>query len=538
MAETTGYGVPPAPDGPGRPTEDRSGRQRGNLADLVREAAARVPDRLALVDGERRVPWSALDADVDAFAAGVGRRGVQTGARVLLVCENTVEFVVAYFGCLRAGAVAVPVNTTYTPEEIRRVAQDADASAVVVQGGALESVRAACADDEDVRVVVAGTEPTDGEVAFDDVLAEGRAATSGRVSPDSGGEDLAVMIYTAGTTGRPKGAMLSHRALLANLDQCLALDPPPVSPDDVVLVALPLFHIYGLNGALGMVARTGATAVLVERFEPAETLALVRTAGVTNVPAAPPMYVAWASRPDLADALSGVRRLICGAAPLPATVRDRVRDAVGQPVYEGYGLTETSPVVSTTLASSRVKPGSVGRSVPGVEVRLVDEDGEDVEPGDPGEVWVRGASLFSGYWPDGSGGPATEGWYATGDLAYADEDGDLFLVGRHKELVLVSGFNVYPREVEDVLTGHPDVAEAAVVPVPHERTGEAVKAYVVPRTGARVTEDGLRDHYGPRLARFKWPTVVEVVDALPHSLSGKVVKRLLRPAQPDAGGGA
>jgi long-chain acyl-CoA synthetase len=279
----------------------------------------------------------------------------------------------------------------------------------------------------------------------------------------------------------------------------------------VVLLVLPLFHIYGLNTGLGMVA----------------TAALVRDEGVTNVPGAPPMYVGWTAADQL-EALRGVRLLASGASPLPPAVQEQVRTATGRTVHEGYGLTETAPVVSSTLASPEVKPGSIGRPVPGVEVRLVDEDGAAAVDGDPGEVLVRGANLFSGYWPDGAEGPGADGWWATGDVAYADDDGDLFLVDRRKELVLVSGFNVYPREVEDALAEHPDVAEVAVIAVPHPYTGEAVKAFVVAREGSGLTAEDVTSHAATRLARFKRPTIVTLVPVLPHSATGKVAKGRLR----------
>jgi long-chain acyl-CoA synthetase len=223
--------------------------------------------------------------------------------------------------------------------------------------------------------------------------------------------------------------------------------------------------------------------------------------------------------------------MFSGAASLPAEVLAQVVAATGRPVYEGYGLTEAAPGVSSTFVSGAAKPGSVGRPFPGVELRLVDEDGGEADPGDPGEIWIRGPNLFSGYWPDGADGPDDQGWYATGDVAYADDDGDLFLVDRRKELVIVSGFNVYPREVEQALLTDPEVAEAAVVGVPDPRTGEAVKAYVVLAPGVSTgaaTVERLQEQARSRLARFKRPSQVEVVDALPHSVTGKVAKRRLR----------
>jgi long-chain acyl-CoA synthetase len=227
-----------------------------------------------------------------------------------------------------------------------------------------------------------------------------------------------------------------------------------------------------------------------------------------------------------------VRVLASGSAPLPPAVLEQVRIGSGREVHEGYGLTETAPVVTSTLASTTVKPGSIGRAVPGVEIRLVDEEGAVVADGDPGEIHVRGANVFSGYWPDRSGGPDGDGWWPTGDIAVADADGDLFLVDRRRELVLVSGFNVYPREVEDALAEHPDVQEVAVIAVPDEQTGEAVKAYVVARDGSGLTAADVTAHAATRLARFKRPTVVELVAELPHSATGKVAKGRLR-----AGGG-
>jgi long-chain acyl-CoA synthetase len=277
-----------------------------------------------------------------------------------------------------------------------------------------------------------------------------------------------------------------------------------------------------------MVAKTGATGVLAERFDPVDTLAEVRRRHVTNVVGAPPMYVAWSMIPDLSEAFAGVRLLVSGAAPLPAAALGSILDRTGQHVFEGYGLTETAPVLTTTLMSEVAKPGSIGKPVPGVELKIVDESGDEVDEEDPGEIVVRGPNVFSGYWPDGTDGPGKDGWFATGDVAYADRDGDLFLVDRRKELILVSGFNVYPREVEDVLLRHPDVAEAAVIGIPHPYTGEAVKALVVVRPGAQLSADDVVAHCALSLARFKCPSTVEFVDELPHSATGKVSKGRLR----------
>jgi long-chain acyl-CoA synthetase len=280
-----------------------------------------------------------------------------------------------------------------------------------------------------------------------------------------------------------------------------------------------------------MVAKAGSTGVIVRRFDPVETLGIVRDEQISCIVGAPPMYLAWSMLPDLGASFASVRLALSGAAPLPPQVLAAVLDASGKQIFEGYGLTETAPVVSTTLCSSVPKPGSVGQPVPGVSIRIQAETDDDADEIDPGELLVKGDNLFSGYWPDGAGGPGEDGWFGTGDVAYADRDGDLFLVDRTRELILVSGFNVYPREVEDVLIDHPAVAEAAVIGAPHPYTGETVKALVVLRDGAAPDADRLIDHAAARLARFKCPTVIEFVDALPHSLAGKVAKGRLREAE-------
>ena len=497
----------------------------GNLADLVRTAAERRPDGVAFVHRGSRTSWAEVDAAVDAAAAGLLALGLAPGDRVGVQLGNTLDFPVAYFGVLRAGLVAVPLNPGYTADELAHVLGDSTARALVTARGTAETALAVAAQLPPLEhVLVTGGDAPAGSVGWDDVLARGSAPVASAGSD----EDLAVVIYTSGTSGRPKGAMLPHRALLANLEQGRRIDPPVITSDDVVLLVLPLFHIYGLNAALGAVAREAATGVLVERFDPVETLAEIRKEGITSVVGAPPMYVAWSMLPDVGDAFSTVRVALSGAAPLPGAVLHRVLDITGHHVFEGYGLTETAPVLTSTLMSEVAKPFSIGRAIPGVELKLVDESGAPVEDGDPGEIVVRGPNVFLGYWPDATEGPDEDGWFATGDVAYLDHDGDLFLVDRRKELVLVSGFNVYPREVEDVLDAHPDVAESAVIGIPHPYTGESVKALVVLREGARTSADDLIAHCAKSLARFKCPTSVEFVSELPRGATGKVAKGRLR----------
>jgi len=491
-----------------------------NLAELVRAAAAANPAKAALVDAEITVTWSEFDGLIDQAVGGLRAAGHAPGDRIGLLLPNSVEFAVAYFAVLRAGLVAVPFNTAYTASELSYQLADASVALVVTDTEHTDVLP----DLGAAALVVVGA-PSG---SWEQLLASGEPATADQDAAAAGGEDLALLLYTSGTSGRPRGAMLSHRALLANLEQLVQIDPPVVAADDRVLLVLPLFHVYGLNSGLGMVVKTGSTGVLARRFDPVETLALVRDQQVSCIVGAPPMYVAWSMLPDLGDSLASVRLALSGAAPLPTAVLSSVLESSGHHIFEGYGLTETAPVLTTTLCSPVAKPGSVGRPVPGVSVKILRDAEAEVDEDDPGELVVRGDNLFSGYWPDGEGGPDEEGWFHTGDIAYADADGDLFLVDRTKELILVSGFNVYPREVEDVLRDHYAVEEVAVIGMPHPYTGETVKALVVLRPGAIPSADALIDHAAARLARFKCPTVIEFVDELPHSLTGKVAKGQLR----------
>jgi long-chain acyl-CoA synthetase len=507
-----------------------------NVADLVRRAAAARPTHAALCWHDRVVTWAELDRQVDEVAAGLVALELTPDdhpARVAIALPNVPDFAVALFATLRAGLVAVPVNPGYTERELAHVLGDSGAQVLF----GTTSVLSAAAGHAPTHTYPLGKAPRGPQPPVE----------------TSGDADLAVLLYTSGTAGAPKGAMLTHRALLANHEQLDRLKPPPVNRDDVVLLALPLFHAYGLNSGLGAVAYHGATGVLVERFDPAETLEVLSRHGVTVVSGVPTMYVAWSLMADqLAEGFKRVRLAVSGAAPLDAATARRFSDAAGQPVHEGYGLTETAPVLTSTLASGSRKPGSIGAPIPGVEIKLVHADGGEVavdgpiaeeefddaelsgSPGtDPGEVVVRGANLFTGYWPDGRDGPGEGGWWATGDVAYADGDGDLFLVDRLGELILVSGFNVYPHEVEQVLASHPGIAEAAVLGVPHPYTGQTVKAFVVRSSeGADLTTDELIGYAERNLARFKCPSVIEFVAELPHSATGKVRKAALREASP------
>jgi long-chain acyl-CoA synthetase len=508
-----------------------------SIGDLVRRAASERPDELAVVDSAVRWNWRELEATVSGLAAGLASYGLESGDRIAIQAPTSADFLAVYLAALQAGLVVVPVNPGYTVVELSHILSDSGArllvTASVAAVGAAAQLRAEHPALE--RIVVAARSGNDELPTVNQLLSAGEGRPA--VHRDRSGEDLAVLLYTSGTSGLPKGAMLPVRALLANLSQFAALDPAPVSAADRVLLPLPLFHIFGLNAGLGMALYFGAGVVLAARFDAEATLQTMVDEQVTVVLGAPAEFEAWAVQPAFTRGFANVRFALSGSAPLVAEVVGRYAE-IGTRLYEGYGLTEAAPVVTLNLVPSgdglpEPKAGSVGRPLPGVEVRLLDNDGALVEPGDLGLLQVRGANLFTGYWPDGHDGPDSEGWFATGDLAVADDDGDYYLIGRRGDLVLVNGFNVYPAEVEAVLAKLAGVREVAVMGLPDADGTEVVVAYVVAQPDVQLDPDELISRAAASLARFKLPRRIIEVDALPHTATGKVMKWRLRSGMAD-----
>ncbi|TCP53101.1 long-chain acyl-CoA synthetase [Tamaricihabitans halophyticus] len=503
------------------------GTTSGNIADLLADAAERVPRHLALVSGPLdgsgadpvELTWSDVELAVNAEATRLLVSGIRPGDRVLLALPTSAEFAISLYAAVRAGAIAVPVGPRTPVAELRRLIGDCGASVVIAS--------ASITDLGELEPGVALLPPPDPGARGEGIAAVG------------GGEDIAVLSYTAGPIGRPRGVRLSHRALLANVAQCAAVKPAPVTANDRVLLAVPIFHAYGLGPGLLQTTAAGASAVLLDRFDVETALRVCRDRRISTIIGVPAIYQAFSERTDaeLGEALATVRLMTSGAAPLPASVLTALRRSTGLAVYEGYGLTETGPVVTSTLVSGAPKAGSVGRALPGIRLRLNDIDGrpldEDDEDAGTGRVAVQGANLFSGYWPDGAHGPDADGWFQTGDVGYLDADGDLHLVDRAGDLIIVNGFNVYPHEVELVLSEVEGVAETAVVGVPDERTGERVKAVVVLADGAELDAERLRAHCAVWLPKYKVPQVIEFAEALPHSATGKLRRVALRGAGVD-----
>lgn len=522
-----------------------------HLADLVARAAAQRPDHEAVCDLSGSAPASLTWADLDAAATVEAERlraaGVRPGDRVTVALGDGAAFCVALFGALRADAAVVPIAPDSVPRELDAVLEQALPAAVVADPD--DRFAAAAAAAVGARLLAP---PSSGPPAERPAPATLRA--------DADPEAIAVVVFTSGTTGRPRGVCLSHRALLANRQQAAALRPAPVTPVDRVLLALPLFHVYGLAAGLLQACWAGATVVLPGRFDPGRTLTAIVEERVSVLAGVPSMFRGLLDRaqPDgpgsgddpLRQALGGVRLCTSGGAPLPSGWLADFRAATGLDLHEGYGLSECGPVVTTNDLGRPAKPGSVGKPLPGVELRLLDGEGRPLTATDPvpstddplddldyddgsdpaedtGRIAVRGPNLFSGYWPDLTGGPDEQGWFATADVGYLDADGDLHLVDRSSDLVIVNGFNVYPREVEQVISELDAVAEVAVVGVPDDRTGAAVRAIVVAVPGSGLTEDAVVGHCAARLARFKRPATVDFVERLPRTPTGKIARRAL-----------
>jgi len=499
------------------------------LAELVADVARRDGAKAALIFQDQPITYAALDDQIERAANALAALGVGHGNRVAIQLPNTPQFVVAYYAVLRLGAIVVPLNVLYKADEVAYILNDSEATVFIVFDGFYAdgaSVRQATTTKR-VVVVGQGAAP-EGTTAWSS-LVDGAAPRREPVVVRP--EDLAVICYTSGTTGRSKGAMLTHRNFISNCEQTAAMERLHLSDMDVMLLVLPLFHIYAMNVGLNATLRMGGTIVLIPRFEAAAVLEQIQRHRCTVLPAAPPIFVAWANTPTVADYdLSSLRIVNSGAAALPVYILKQFQDLTGVQIQEGYGLTETSPVTHSNAAGPVVKPGTIGKPIPGVESRVVDENDDDVPPGAEGEIVVRGENVTSGYWrmPEATAEALRGGWFHTGDIATIDEDGYYTIVDRKKDMINAGGFKVWPREVEEILYRHPAVRDAAIVAMPDPYAGERPVAYIALKEGASVTAEDLIAYCKEHLASFKAPARVEFREELPKLPTGKVLRRNLR----------
>ena len=490
-----------------------------NLASIVTESAARVPESPAVRLGEHELSYAELDDRSARLATLLRERGLEPGDRVGVMLPNVLDFPVAYYGVLRAGGVVVPMNVLLKRREIAFYLEDSGAKLLLYWHGFAEEARDGAAD--------AGAEAIEVEpAAFAATLAE-RDPTPGLA--DAADDDTAVILYTSGTTGKPKGAELTHLNLLRNAEVS-SRTTCGVEAGDIVFGGLPLFHSFGQTVSMHASLKVGACLTLVPKFDPGEALATIDRDGVTHFYGVPTMFGALLHHPGREQYdTSSLRTCITGGASMPVEVLRGFEDAFGAIVLEGYGLSETSPVSSSNHPDMERKPGSIGTPIEGVEMKVVDEDDNEVAQGEVGEIVIRGHNIMKGYWerPDATAEAMRGGWFHSGDMARVDEEGYFFIVDRKKDMIIRGGYNVYPREIEEVLLTHPDVSLAAVIGVPHESHGEEIKAVVIRNDGATVTEDELVAWGKEQMAGYKYPRVVEFVDALPMTATGKILKREL-----------
>ena len=511
-----------------------------NLSSVLEHSARLTPQRVAITFKSQNITYAELNASADRVAAGLHALGVRPGDHVALSCPNVPWYPIAYFGILKAGAVVVPLNVLLKPREIAYHLKDSHAKVYLAFEGTPElpmgeMAKAGAADGGCDKVIVLPLDPASPPAGVTTIASIMRDASSfNRPRREPG--DTAVILYTSGTTGYPKGAELTHMNMVNNAISCHDMFLPAFQGSDqqVTLITLPMFHSTAQTAQMNAGLYGGFRLVLMPRFDASAVLDAFVKEGVGLWVGVPTMYwallqLARASGANLRDACASLRVCASGGAPMPLEVLRGFEEAFSVRVLEGYGLSETAPVVAFNQLQRPSKPGTVGLPIFGVDIRCFDEHDNPVAVGERGEVVVRGPNVMKGYFnrPDATADAKRGGWFRTGDIGQFDQDGYLSIVDRKKDMILRGGFNVYPREVEEVLITHPAVALVAVIGVPDERLGEEVKAFVVRRPGATVSEDELIEWSREQMAAFKYPRQVVFRDALPMNATGKVLKREL-----------
>jgi long-chain acyl-CoA synthetase len=518
-----------------------------NLSSLLEGSASAYPDRTALVLGDTRLTYAQVNAAASQVANLLVSRGIEPGDKVALSCPNLPYFPIVYHGILKAGATVVPLNVLLKGREVAYHLDDSDAKAyfcfqgtpelpIGAEGHAGFTEAEVCEHFFVITVDPAAESPIAGTETLGQALKGQPPVFATR---DMDADDTAVILYTSGTTGQPKGAELMHRNMISNALASDALFAADADRPDTLLCVLPLFHSFGQTVIMNAGFAFGGTIVMLPRFEAGAALALMAKEGVTFFAGVPTMY--WGllgalegSGVDVHQLAERMRVAVAGGSALPVEVHKEFERRFGVTILEGYGLSETSPVASFSVWGEPPRVGSIGRPIPGVEMKLINpEPGvrEDLPEGEDvvGEIAIKGPNIMKGYYgrPDATAEAIVDGWFRSGDLARKDADGWYYIVDRSKDMIIRGGYNVYPREVEEVLMTHPDVSLAAVIGVPDESHGEEVKAVVIRHEGATVTEDELVAWAKEQMAGYKYPRIVQFVDALPMTATGKILKREL-----------
>ncbi len=497
-----------------------------NLAELLTASAGRDPDKVAVKLDENELTYAELDEASARVATFLRSKGLEPGDRVGVMLPNQLQFPVIYYGVLRAGGVVVPMNVLLKRREVAYFCEDSASRLLLAWHDLAEETEAGTAGCDTELI---GIEPG----SFAELL---DATDPDPETFDAEKSDTAVILYTSGTTGRPKGAELTHLNLSLNCEISAerVLD---LSRDDVVLGALPLFHSFGQTVSMNATLCTGACLTLLPRFDPTKALEIFERDRVNVFQGAPTMYGALLNHPDRESYTTHLVRCMSGGAAMPVEVMRAFEEAFGCKVLEGYGLSETSPVSCSNPPEGERKPGSVGIPIRGVEMAVLDDDGKELEPDAVGEIVIRGHNIMKGYWerPDATEEAMRGGWFHSGDLGRCDSDGYFYIVDRKKDMIIRGGYNVYPREVEEVLYEHPDVVEAAVIGVPDDSLGEEIGAAVVLREDAEADSEALSAYVKEQLAAYKYPRHVWFLDELPKGPTGTILKREIQVPTPRPG---
>ena len=497
-----------------------------SLGEMLRGSAAADPAKPAVVFNGETTSYGALDVMVDTLAAHLRKKGIGKGDKVALYMVNSPFFIAAYFAIARAGAVIVPINLLLNAEEITYILENSEAKGIIFYEAFAEMVKNVFpqAPGATVRVAVGSAGEVEAD-SFADIMA---SPVQDFTPAEIDREDLAAILYTSGTTGKAKGAMLSHRNLLANATAAsIALK---TGPDDRFLTVLPMFHSFAGTAGLVMPLICRATIIPVVRFMPDDVGRTIAQQQATVFLGVPSMYTIFTNLPEeRRPDLSSLKLAVSGGASMPVEVMKRFKERYGIPILEGDGPTECGPVTTVNPVGGVRKPGTIGPPIPSVEMRIVDDEGNDLPVNEIGEIVVRGPSVISGYWknPDATEESFFGDWFRTGDLGNVDEDGYFSIVDRKKDLIIVNGMNVYPRQVEEVIYRMPQVAEVAVVPEPERLHGEVPRAVIALKEGQELTQQEVMSFCRTHLGRFQVPRIVEFMDALPKNATGKILKREL-----------
>lgn len=510
-----------------------------NLGSLLANAARKYSGETAVIFHDRRMAYPELDEAARRFAAELTSRGLGRGEKVAIIVPNSPEFTIAYFGTLYAGGVAVPLSTLHVADELVFQLDDCEAKHIVLDTecakAGLEAWRR-MKSRAGLYLVNAGRMPERPPEAkeFESIVASGACADVAPTRPD----ETCVILYTSGTTGHPKGAELSHFNLYNNAqyiaERCFSLWPRKINvlgPGHVGIAALPLYHTFGQTNIQNGMLFNGGAVTYLNRFTPGDAAEVIVRDQVTFFAGVPTMYFALLNDPATQNAdLSCLQFCVSGGAPMPVEVKKQFQEKFGVKIQEGYGLTETSPLACIQKIDETDRAGTIGKPIDGVEIRIHDDEDREVAAGERGEIVIRGHNVMKGYLKqaEATAHALRNGWFHSGDIGFVGDHGDIYIVDRKKDMILRGGYNVYPREVEEVLYQHPAVREAAVIGVPHDRLGEEVKAVVSLKPGAMATCDEIIAHCKEHVAAYKYPRVVEIIADLPKGPTGKILKRPLR----------